>query len=104
MIRALDRLAKMTLTAMTAQPRPAMATDIIKGAYFPTPDSEDDQTFSAYLLHKIIAGVRDLLYPAYTHPTLVKDALSFFLKDLLRGVILSWQSLYILLVIGSILP
>jgi hypothetical protein len=69
-----------------------MPADIIKGAYLSTPRSDDDKAFAADLLHKVIAGVRNLLRPTDTQPTLIKNALRFFSENLLRGVILSWQS------------
>src|SRR5258707_14285642 len=59
------------------QPRPAVATDIVKTAHAPAFITHNNQAFTRYLLDKIISRSSDLTLMPHQDPLLRKNGLTF---------------------------
>src|SRR5882672_4576927 len=73
-IRALERLTQLA-GSFFANPRPAVAADIVESALFPAVIAQNDQTFPHDLRDKIIAWPRYLALVPHAQPLNGKNTL-----------------------------
>src|SRR2546426_10956685 len=81
MVRALDRLVQPAAFYL-AEPRPAMAADIVETTDFALLIPQNDETFARRVRGKIIPTGRDLILVPHAQPLRGKDTLLFFRKNL----------------------
>ena len=86
MIGALNRLAEWAAFFL-AQPRAAVAADIVEGPHFASRIPQNDQAFARHFLDKIITRFRDLTLMPDAQPLDRENMLLLLREDFLRNEI-----------------
>jgi hypothetical protein len=90
MVRTLD-LPGEVARLLLADPRAAVAADVVVGAAAALAVAEDDDALFADLLPEPVARIRDPVLAANAEPALGEDKLQLLGEELGRGIVFSGQ-------------